>query len=241
MKDPAFLFYPNDYLGGTMGMTFEQKGAYIELLMTQFNRGHMTSHIIGQVLGQNGGQVWDMIKDKFLTDADGRFFNKRLEDEQTKRKFFTDSRKNNLEGKNQYTKKEGHMTSHMENENENEIKPENFISFYDLKKLESELLDSTVWIEAVAVRHHTETNKVIEFVKTFCLDQDVKESKGRALKDYKSHFINWMGCELGKVSKINGKNGRELTYNEAIDLIQKGQAVSFSKSFTKKGDKYILK
>jgi len=36
-KDPAFLFYPNDYIGGTMGMTFEEKGAYIELLMLQFN------------------------------------------------------------------------------------------------------------------------------------------------------------------------------------------------------------
>jgi len=24
-KDPAFLFYPNDYIGGTMGMTFEEK------------------------------------------------------------------------------------------------------------------------------------------------------------------------------------------------------------------------
>ena len=32
-KDPAFLFYPNDYLGGTMGMTFEMKGAYIDLLI----------------------------------------------------------------------------------------------------------------------------------------------------------------------------------------------------------------
>ena len=25
-KDPAFLFYPGDWLGGTMGMTLEEKG-----------------------------------------------------------------------------------------------------------------------------------------------------------------------------------------------------------------------
>ena len=118
-KDPAFLFYPNDYLGGTMGMTFEQKGAYIELLMTQFNRGHMTSHMIGQVLGQNGGQIWETIKDKFEIDAAGKYYNKRLEDEQTKRKTFTDSRKNNLEGKNQYSDKKGHTTSHMTSHMEN--------------------------------------------------------------------------------------------------------------------------
>jgi uncharacterized protein YdaU (DUF1376 family) len=117
-KDPAFLFYPNDYLGGTMGMTFEEKGAYIELLMMQFNRGHMTSHMVGQTVGQ----LWVKIEDKFEVDNDGKYFNKRLEEEQIKRKAFTDSRKNNIKGNNQYTKnskKTGHMTSHMEDENEN--------------------------------------------------------------------------------------------------------------------------
>jgi len=121
-KDPAFLFYPNDYIGGTMGMTFEEKGAYIELLMMQFNRGHMTSHMIGQTVGQ----IWDKIKDKFIQDENGLYYNKRLEVEQIKRRNFTESRRNNITGKNQYTtKKTGHttkhMTNHMENENENVI------------------------------------------------------------------------------------------------------------------------
>jgi uncharacterized protein YdaU (DUF1376 family) len=113
MKDPAFLFYPNDYIGGTMGMTFEQKGAYMDLLMMQFNRGHMTSHMIGQVLGQNGGQIWDVVKSKFKKDEEGMYYNERLEIEQLKRKSFTDSRVNNKKGNNQYTKKVGHMTTHM--------------------------------------------------------------------------------------------------------------------------------
>lgn len=122
MKDPAFLFYPNDWIGGTMGMTFEEKGAYIELLMMQFNRGHMTLHMIGQTIGQ----LWDKIQDKFVLDNEGRYYNVRLEEEQNKRKSFTESRRNNIKGENQYTKKEGHkdahVTSHMENENENAIK-----------------------------------------------------------------------------------------------------------------------
>lgn len=120
-KDPAFLFYPNDWLGGTIGMTFEEKGAYMELLMMQFNRGHMTSHMCGQVVGQ----IWDNIKDKFVQDEKGLWYNRRLEEEQENRKNFTNSRKNNLSGINQYTKKDsksghknGHMTSHMENVNE---------------------------------------------------------------------------------------------------------------------------
>ena len=117
-KDPAFLFYPNDYIGGTMGMTFEEKGAYIELLMLQFNRGHMTSHMVGQTVGQ----LWDKIKDKFIIDADGLYYNVRLEQEKENRKAFSNSRRNNLSGTNQYSNKDkkevGHMTSHMEDVNE---------------------------------------------------------------------------------------------------------------------------
>ena len=116
-KDPAFLFYPGDWLSGTMGMTFEEKGAYFELLMFQFNRGHMTDHMAGQVVGQ----LWVKVRDKFIQDQKGLWYNVRLDEEKEKRKNFVNSRKNNIKGKNQYSKSEtkmtGHMTKHMENEN----------------------------------------------------------------------------------------------------------------------------
>jgi uncharacterized phage protein (TIGR02220 family) len=119
-KDPAFLFYPNDWIGGTMGMPFEEKGAYMELLILQFNRGHMTSHMIGQQVGQ----LWVKIQDKFKIDTNGLYYNERLEIEINRRKAYVQSRSNNISGKNQYSKKtahmNGHMTSHMENENRNE-------------------------------------------------------------------------------------------------------------------------
>lgn len=125
MKDPAFLFYPNDWIGGTMGMTFEEKGAYFELLMLQFNRGHMTSQMIAQTVGQ----IWDKVKCKFVQDSEGLFYNERLELEKEKRKKFTESRRNNISGVNQHSEnikktnkknehKNSHMTSHMENVNE---------------------------------------------------------------------------------------------------------------------------
>jgi uncharacterized protein YdaU (DUF1376 family) len=125
-KDPAFLFYPGDWLGGTIGMTFEEKGAYMELLMMQFNRGHMTEHMIGQVIGQ----LWDSVKPKFIQDEKGLWFNERLDLEKKRRKDYTESRLNNLTGINQHTKKSphkaghmgGHTTGHMENESVNEIK-----------------------------------------------------------------------------------------------------------------------
>lgn len=117
-KDPAFLFYPNDWIGGTMGMTFEEKGAYMELLMLQFNRGHMTKHMIGQAVGQ----IFGRIEDKFLVDKDGLYYNERLDAEKEKRKAFTASRSNNRNGINQHSKKSGHMSNHMENVNVNKNK-----------------------------------------------------------------------------------------------------------------------
>lgn len=140
-KDPAFLFYPNDYLGGTMGMTFEEKGAYIELLMLQFNRGHMTEHMIGHTVGQ----LWKNIKDKFIQDPTGLWYNVRLDEEKSKRMAFTQSRRNNIKGVNQHTL--GHMTSHMDNVNVNEDKNINidfdfFWNDYDKKVGDKQKLKS---------------------------------------------------------------------------------------------------
>jgi len=124
-KDPAFLFYPGDYIGGTMGMTFEEKGAYMDLLMLQFNRGHMTTHMIGQVVGQ----LWDNIKVKFVQDEQDLWYNERLDIEKAKRENFTKTRRNNLSGVNQHSNKSqsmaGHTTSRMENENINEDESNN--------------------------------------------------------------------------------------------------------------------
>lgn len=123
-KDPAFLFYPGDYISGTMGMTFEEKGAYVDLLMLQFNRGHMTLHMIQHTVGH----LWDQIKSKFKQDEDGLWYNVRLDFEKERRKNFTKSRRNNLSSTNKANKKESHMkqhmnshmSEHMENENINE-------------------------------------------------------------------------------------------------------------------------
>jgi uncharacterized protein YdaU (DUF1376 family) len=114
-KDPAFLFYPGDWLGGTMGMTLEQKGAYLELLILQFNNGKFTKAQAKQVLSICFDVAWPMLELKFSTD--GNFFwNQRLGEEIEKRKNYTNSRRINALS----SKDKKHMHKHMENENENE-------------------------------------------------------------------------------------------------------------------------
>lgn len=128
-KDPAFLFYPGDWLSGTMYLTHEQKGAYMDLLILQFNCGKFTEAQAKQVLSICFEVAWPMLKQKFIKDGDF-YYNARLESEIERRKNFTESRRNNASGTKKQkrlddngSKKEEasaeHMLQHMEDENEN--------------------------------------------------------------------------------------------------------------------------
>lgn len=114
-KDPAFLFYPGDWLGGTMLMTRHQKGCYIDLLMAQFNGGPLTLDQIKLVLGQDQA-VWTVLQDKFKQDNSGRFFNEKLATEVEKRKNFVATRSNGKQGRKSNDKShENHLNIHTEN------------------------------------------------------------------------------------------------------------------------------
>jgi uncharacterized protein YdaU (DUF1376 family) len=116
-KDPAFLFYPGDWLGGTMLLSRHHKGAYMDILMAQFNNGRMSEKQIKILLGKEDEDLWEeVLKCKFKQDSDGLFYNERLEIEAIKRAEFTASRRRNLKKEELHTP--SHMASHMENENE---------------------------------------------------------------------------------------------------------------------------
>lgn len=129
-KDPAFLFYPGDWMGGTQWMTMEQKGCYMELLILQFNTGGFNIKQAQHVLGLLFEEVWQTLKSKFETDGT-IFWNSRLKIESERRKEYTDSRRKNRSSskkkQNLSNKNIDHMKNisktydqHMENENENE-------------------------------------------------------------------------------------------------------------------------
>lgn len=128
-KDPAFLWYPGDYIAGTTEYTFEEKGAYVEILMKQFEHGGpLPEEKIKRILRESYSRIWAVISEKFKQDENGNWFNERLEKERTKRKNFTESRRKNLEGKaHKDDDTEHHITpqvndhtaDRMENENRN--------------------------------------------------------------------------------------------------------------------------
>jgi hypothetical protein len=121
-KDPAFLFYPNDYLGGTMGFDFEMHGMYLVMMIFQFNNGPFT-YEKAQSICKN---QFDSIKHKFCTSQDGLYYNDRLKQEVDKRKAYSESRRENVKkryDKPTYVEDVNNICStyglHMENENRN--------------------------------------------------------------------------------------------------------------------------
>lgn len=125
MKDPAVLWYFNDWGGGTVGMTRHQKGAYMDLLHAQFNLGDLSLVQIKNVLGVDFGPHWSTIQKKFTFDlVTELYYNERLKQEREKRSKFTDSRRSNRLSKSLVSTTEGHMEDVNENRNVINIKKE---------------------------------------------------------------------------------------------------------------------
>jgi uncharacterized protein YdaU (DUF1376 family) len=121
-KDPAFLFYPGDYLGGTMGWNFERHGVYLIMLIYQFNNGHFKLEDAISICGTK----FEEIKHKFILDENGFYYNARLEEESVKRSKYSESRRINIKkryNKSTYVEHVNNTCStsvvHMENEDEN--------------------------------------------------------------------------------------------------------------------------
>lgn len=132
-KDPAFLFYSQDFYVGVQTLNFEDRGKLITLLSLMHQQGRMKEETIRLLVGS----ISENLKSKFRIDGNGLWYNKRLEEESSKRKKFTESRRRNgkkggrpvSDTKNKNIKNKNHMVNHMEDENEienvNEIKSEN--------------------------------------------------------------------------------------------------------------------
>lgn len=118
-KDPAFLFYPGDWQGGTMYMTHEQKGCYMDLLILQFHVGKFSLAQAKQVLSICFDVAWPMLHQKFTSDGT-LYWNSRLSEEIERRKNFTKSRRENAKGTKSPKAYAKHKLKHMETENETE-------------------------------------------------------------------------------------------------------------------------
>lgn len=90
-KDPAFLFYSQDFFTGVSTMNFDDRGKYITILCLMHQQGRMSEESISFLVGS----ISVNLKSKFRIDEKGLWYNERLETETEKRNKFTESRRNN--------------------------------------------------------------------------------------------------------------------------------------------------
>lgn len=88
MKDPAVLWYSQDYLVGVIGMTWEEQGRYAYLLNLQHQKGHFDMERVMPDCPPS-------VRAKFLQDENGLYYNKRMDDETERRAKFAESRRKN--------------------------------------------------------------------------------------------------------------------------------------------------
>ena len=196
-KDPAVLWYFNDWQGGTMAMTRALKGAYMDLLTAQFNLGHLSEGEIKTVLGSDFGTAWPTLQKKFVQDDNGLYYNERLVFELVKRKSYTKSRRDNLNGTNV-----GDFPPHMGNVNEIEnrrLKFVNEVGKYRAEFSEKLILDfESYWLEM----NKSGTKFRFEDQKYF----DFKKRLGTFLRNDKS----------GKYTHTTGADGTEAAYQKLL-------------------------
>ena len=133
MKDPAFNFYSDNFLSGTMFFTDEQVGKYIRLLCAQHLTGHLEEKHMIIICKSHDKDIWS----KFIQDDAGKYYNERLEIEINKRKSYSESRSNNKKGKGLKKKKicksyDNHMGIGIGNEIGIELNKYS-LSFFDKK------------------------------------------------------------------------------------------------------------
>lgn len=217
-KDPAFLFFPNDFVGGTLGMSYEQKGAYLDLLIMQFNVGRFTIEQAEHMLSICFCKIWPIVSCKFKTDGT-YYWNERLELEVEKRRKYTESRRNNASIKNKYLTNDKehmqqHMQQHMGDHMENRNRNRNIIikkgvvggNSNGTKKQLREFVKMTEDQHKKLIEKYGEgdTEKMIDTLDNY------KGSKGKVYKDDYRAILSWVvdkvigvKQDLSKVAEFN--------------------------------------
>ena len=94
MKDPAFLFYYQDFLVGTTFMSNEEVGAYIRVMAHLADKDTLTKdHILNICTNEI---IANAIMNKLQQDENGEYFSPRLRIEVNKRKKHSEHQKNNV-------------------------------------------------------------------------------------------------------------------------------------------------
>ena len=192
-KDPAILFYTQDFIVGTMHMTHEERGRYIMLLCSQHQHGGAIEAVAFEELAGES----KLIRSKFTKGEDG-YYNERLLDEMGKRSERSKSMSKNA-------KKRWLQKQCKSNANVMQLESESEVSQSSQSNKLSELRFNEIWERyprklgrKEALRHFKATVKNEEDLKNinkaldnYIADIKAKGTEDRFIKHGSAWFNNW--------------------------------------------------
>lgn len=198
-KDPAFLFYSQDFFTGVADLTFEDRGKFISILCLMHQKGRLKEETIRFLVGS----VSVSLKSKFLVDENGFWYNQRLEFEIAARVNFVNSRKiNGLKGgRPKASGKPKHNL--MEDEDVNEIEDENVLENTSKNtQRKKEFLTNQIWKEQFCAGKNIQMTALEKLQAEFIVDADLK---GQHVDSYKRYFTNWFNLKHNGTHQPNSK------------------------------------
>lgn len=210
-KDPAFLFYPGDYLRDTQTLSENSQVAYDRIMCE-----HMRNICISQQqlkFFTKRLSIEEKEEILFLLDKiDGGYQIGWVAESIVKRKEYSESRRKNRTTKPKKTSKT--YDSHMEDENEDENdinKEDNNSIFISIKNLHDELAGE-IFLSEASVFAGMDINEAKELIPEFIstIKHDT-ETNHRPLGKHKTHFQYWL---RKKVESKSDKDGKQISKAE---------------------------
>lgn len=219
-KDPAFLFYPGDYLQDTQGMNEGCQVAYDRIMCKHMLNIPITkeqlNHFTKRLNTEDKNEV-----ESVLTKVEGGYVIQWVADSINKRKAFSESRRENRKGKKQ--KEVLTYDKHMENEIKNVNKDSIVVNTNINAKFEKMLLESESVLGTVCFQLKIGTTEAINLRTMFVEQMAATNEHHNNYTDYSKHFVNW--AKLNKDLLKGEQKGKIATaidsHQEALQILAK--------------------
>lgn len=105
-KNPVFPLYYNDILGSTQDWTDEEFGAYVRLLVRQWDKGFIPVDFIRlNKIADSAERHWPLLQEKFPAGEDGKLRNLKCEEIRIEKQKHSEKQKNNIRNRYQTSTK----------------------------------------------------------------------------------------------------------------------------------------
>jgi hypothetical protein len=189
-KDPAFLFYHQDFFTGVSDMTNEEIGAYIKCMCVQASKGGITEkHML---IICNSYEVHNVVKNKFTFNSEIELFeNTRLKNELDKRRKYSESRANNRKKVKTTATTDDNICKTYDKHMENEDEIEN-ITINNNLLFKNTLLKNENWKKEISTSFKIPTTEVDLKLEMFFSHLSTELKYHPTMNEFAKHFKNWI-------------------------------------------------